>query len=57
MFEDNILTFNPADVRSVEAHIKKQGIDIQTPTSGDSGPTHCVVKDPDGNVIMFDQHQ
>ncbi|GAA0858737.1 VOC family protein [Aliiglaciecola litoralis] len=56
MFEDNILTFNPLDVRTVEAKLKEQGIDIQTPTSGDSGPAHCIVKDPDGNVIMFDQH-
>ena len=33
-----------------------QGVDIDKPTEGDSGPAHFVFKDPDGNVIMFDQH-
>ncbi|GGW97079.1 VOC family protein [Alteromonas halophila] len=55
MFEDNILTFNPKDVRSIEAHLKKNDIEIETPVKGDSGPGHCVLKDPDGNLIMFDQ--
>lgn len=56
MFEENILTFNPKDVRNIEKHLNQQGIAIDSPTSGDSGPTHCILKDPDGNVIMFDQH-
>ena len=55
MFESNILTFNPTDVRSIEKHLKDNGVAIDTPTKGESGPTHCVLKDPDGNVIMFDQ--
>ncbi|GAA6184778.1 VOC family protein [Aliiglaciecola sp. 2_MG-2023] len=57
MFEDNILTFNPLDVRSIEAHIRKNGYPIDSETQGESGPAHCILKDPDGNVIMFDQHQ
>ena len=56
MFEHNILTFNPTDARAIETHLLKNNIAIETPTSGDSGPTHCILKDPDGNVIMFDQH-
>lgn len=56
MFEDNILTFNPADARSIEAHLKSRGVSFSTETQGESGPTHFVMKDPDGNVIMFDQH-
>jgi len=56
MFESNILTFNPTDVRAVEKHLKDHGIAIDEPTQSDSGPTHCVLKDPDGNTIMFDQH-
>jgi catechol 2,3-dioxygenase-like lactoylglutathione lyase family enzyme len=56
MFESNILTFNPTDVRTIEKHLKDNDIKIDTPTQGDSGPTHCVLKDPDGNSIMFDQH-
>ena len=55
MFESNTLTFNPLDVRTIEKHLKDNSIAIDTPTQGDSGPTHCVLKDPDGNVIMFDQ--
>ena len=55
MFEDNILTFNPTDVRAIEANLKEQGVDIDVPVKGDSGPGHLMVKDPDGNTIMFDQ--
>lgn len=55
MFEGNILTFNPTDVRALEQRLVNSGIDIDVPVKGDSGPGHCVVKDPDGNTIMFDQ--
>ncbi|MGQ8364366.1 VOC family protein [Glaciecola sp. 1036] len=56
MFEQNILTFNPKDARAIEAEIKAKGYTIDSPTSGESGPTHFMLKDPDGNLIMFDQH-
>jgi len=56
MFEGNILTFNPTDARAIERHLVKLGVEPVTPTEGESGPTHCVINDPDGNVIMFDQH-
>ena len=56
MFENNILTFNPSDARTIEKHIVENGGAVDTPCKGDSGPTHCLLKDPDGNVIMFDQH-
>jgi predicted lactoylglutathione lyase len=56
MFESNILTFNPTDVRAIEKHLQDNNIEIDTATQGESGPTHCVLKDPDGNTIMFDQH-
>ena len=56
MFENNILTFNPDNARAIEAHLKTNNVNIDTPTSGDSGPAHFILKDPDGNVIMFDQH-
>lgn len=32
-----------------------QDLDIQSPTKGESGPTHFMLKDPDGNGIMFNQ--
>lgn len=56
MFDSNILTFNPTDVRSIEKNLRDNGITIDTSTQGTSGPTHCILKDPDGNTIMFDQH-
>ena len=55
LFEANILTFTPTDVRAIEKHLKDSGIAIDTATQGESGPAHCVLKDPDGNTIMFDQ--
>ncbi|TRY31816.1 VOC family protein [Aliiglaciecola sp. M165] len=57
MFDHNILTFNPKDARAIEAHVKGKGHEIETATTGESGPAHFIMKDPDGNVIMFDQHQ
>lgn len=69
MFDKNILTFNPGwdqsaspldsftDVRDVQKSLDAQGVDIATRADPDSkGPAHIVLSDPDGNVIMFDQH-
>ena len=69
MFENNLLTFNPGwdsnaqevdgytDVREIQRKLKESGI---TPTvevdEKGSGPGSFVIEDPDGNVIMFDQH-
>ena len=55
MFEDNIMTFNPDDVRALQGNLVEQGIGLEVPVKGDSGPGHLIVKDPDGNAIMFDQ--
>jgi catechol 2,3-dioxygenase-like lactoylglutathione lyase family enzyme len=55
MFEDNIMTFNPDDVRALQGNLVAQGIGLEVPVKGDSGPGHLIVKDPDGNAIMFDQ--
>jgi catechol 2,3-dioxygenase-like lactoylglutathione lyase family enzyme len=69
MFEENILTFNPGwdenakevadfqDVRKIQQHLKSTGIEIINPADEDTtGPASFVVKDPDGNMILFDQH-
>jgi len=56
MFEENILTFNPSDARKIESALEQEGVSILTKSQGESGPTHFVIKDPDGNTIMFDQH-
>ncbi len=56
MFEKNMLTFNPKDVRAIQKHLKEQGVDLIEEAKGDEGPAHIVMADPDGNPIMFDQH-
>ncbi|WP_020398678.1 VOC family protein [Kordiimonas gwangyangensis] len=55
MFEDNILTFHPLDARTVEKTLREAGYSIDKGAEGDEGPCHTVLKDPDGNVVMFDQ--
>lgn len=69
MFEKNILTFNPgwdqtaapladfADVREIQAHLDESGVALSARADvATTGPAHIVLEDPDGNVIMFDQH-
>lgn len=56
MFENNMMTFNPKDARSVEAGIKAAGYEIESPTTGEDGPCHFSLTDPDGNRILVDQH-
>ena len=69
MFDKNILTFNPGwdqaasplksftDVRDVQQSLEAQGVSITTRADPDStGPAHIIFSDPDGNVIMLDQH-
>ncbi len=70
MFESNILTFNPGwvglgqpadeftDVRVLSERLQKVGIECSDDTTGEtpSGPASLKVTDPDGNVILIDQH-
>lgn len=70
MFEGNILTFNPGwdenakevnpfdDVRTIQKNLKDNGVTFvsQAETEG-SGPASFVITDPDGNVILVDQHR
>lgn len=69
MFEGNMLTFNPGwdenaqtlpaydDVRSIQQQLQQQGIEPVATTDPDGkGPAHIVLKDPDGNTILIDQH-
>ncbi|WP_445716920.1 VOC family protein [Flavobacterium sp.] len=70
MFENNIITFNPGwdenaqnieefdDVRFIQEHLKKCGIELTTETdTNTSGPAHITLTDPDGNNILIDQHR
>ena len=69
MFDQNILTFNPGwdqeaqtlsefqDVRSIQAELKKKGLEfIKEADESTEGPENCILLDPDGNTIFFDQH-
>jgi len=69
MFEKNILTFNPGwdqdaqplasftAVRDWQRSLDAAGVALTTRTDPDGeGPGHIVLEDPDGNVIMLDQH-
>ncbi|MEZ5353167.1 MAG: VOC family protein [Bryobacteraceae bacterium] len=57
MFEKNIITFNPSDVRSIQTALKAKGIAIQREADETTtGPAHMVLVDPDGNGILLDQH-
>lgn len=70
MFEDNILTFNPGwsqeatdvdpftDIRDIQAKLKEAGLALEAEADPNgSGPAHLILKDPDGNTIMLDQHR
>ena len=69
MFENNILTFNPGwdenaqlvegfdDVRTIQKSLKEKGVKLENEADETtSGPASFMVKDPDGNVILLDQH-
>lgn len=57
MFDSNILTFNPADVRSIQKQLKANGVALLSEAGEDSsGPAHVMLQDPDGNTILLDQH-
>jgi catechol 2,3-dioxygenase-like lactoylglutathione lyase family enzyme len=69
MFEGNILTFNPGwdenaqpvenfdDVRKIQKSLKASGIKFESQADESTqGPASFVVKDPDGNMILIDQH-
>lgn len=69
MFEGNILTFNPGwdqsankvdgfdDVRLIQQHLKSKGIKLETEADEQTlGPASLMLKDPDGNLILLDQH-
>jgi catechol 2,3-dioxygenase-like lactoylglutathione lyase family enzyme len=70
MFQGNILTFNPGwdenaknteefdDVREIQRQLKKKGIKINNEVDEKtSGPAGIMITDPDGNVVLIDQHR
>ncbi|MDN3653438.1 VOC family protein [Thalassotalea ponticola] len=69
MFENNILTFNPGwdqnaqpqhpftDIRQLCEQMQANGIEIsKNDITSAQGPASFAITDPDGNVILIDQH-
>ncbi|MCJ7467238.1 MAG: VOC family protein [Maribacter sp.] len=70
MFEGNILTFNPGwdengqnitdfdDIRKIQQLLKSQGIKLDHAIDENTtGPASLMIPDPDGNIILIDQHR
>lgn len=70
MFEGNILTFNPGwdeqaaevrdfnDIREIQQHLKKNGLTLVSEADEKTtGPASLMLTDPDGNLILLDQHR
>lgn len=70
MFEGNMMTFNPGwdesakntdpfdDVREIQKRIKAKGLMLTMEADEKTaGPAYLMLNDPDGNVILIDQHR
>jgi len=70
MFEGNILTFNPGwdenaqnlekfmDVREIQKQLQDKNVKLTSEVDENtSGPASLMLTDPDGNVILLDQHR
>ena len=69
MFEENIMTFNPGwnsdakkldeftDIRELQRRMKAAGLELTSEADeSTTGPASLTLADPDGNVILIDQH-
>ena len=70
MFQGNILTFNPGwdenasniddfdDIREIQKQLKNSGLILTSEADEKTkGPANLMLADPDGNVILLDQHR
>ena len=70
MFEGNIMTFNPGwdenaqniekfdDIRTIQKVISDKGIQLENKIDeSTTGPASLMFTDPDGNMILIDQHR
>ncbi|HNS12717.1 MAG TPA: VOC family protein [Bacteroidia bacterium] len=69
MFENNIMTFNPGwdsnaqklvsftDIREIQKELKSKGMKLLSEADESTkGPANIMISDPDGNIILLDQH-
>jgi len=70
MFTGNILTFNPGwdenasnvenfdDIRKIQNQLKNSGLTLTSEANEKTeGPASLMLSDPDGNIILLDQHR
>ncbi len=70
MFQGNILTFSPGwdenasslehfdDIREIQKKLKNSGLKLTSEADDKTkGPASLMLTDPDGNVILLDQHR
>ena len=69
IIDQNTLTFNPGwsqegipvnpfdDVRAIKEVLVKAQLEIESFISKEEGPGYLILKDPDGNPILIDQHR
>ena len=70
MFEGNILTFNPGwnqdaqplaqftDARELQRRLRDSGVTLLSEADETTtGPASFTIQDPDGNMILIDQHR
>jgi predicted enzyme related to lactoylglutathione lyase len=70
MFQGNILTFNPGwdenannlenfeDIRKIQKQLKNNGLALTSEVDEKTeGPASLMLTDPDGNIILLDQHR
>lgn len=58
MFEQNILTFNPRNLRKLQEDLQAKGYHFELNDEAQDqtkGPAHALFADPDGNLILLDQ--
>lgn len=69
MFQGNLMTFNPGwdqnaqklneyeDIREIQKSLKVAGLSLISEADGTTtGPASLMISDPDGNMILLDQH-
>ena len=45
------------DIREIQQHLKAKGAKLTTEVAENSnGPANFLIQDPDGNMILLDQH-
>lgn len=70
MFEGSVLTFNPGwdenaqpleqfdDIRTIQRELRASNLTLLSQADENSnGPASLMLTDPDGNVILIDQHR